>query len=84
MSLEYEPTSEPLHISEPHTLDQQVEIGIMLLVFFAGLSIDAGPELILKYWRIMVAQSTLEATQGQILSQSPTDAISKRWHLYGS
>ena len=28
--------------------------------------------------------STLEATQGQILSQSPTDATSGRWHLYGS
>jgi len=27
---------------------------------------------------------TLAATQGQILSQSPTDAISSRWHLYGS
>jgi len=26
----------------------------------------------------------LEATQGQILSQSPTDATSSRWHLYGS
>ena len=26
----------------------------MLLVFFAGLSIDAGPELIMKYWRIML------------------------------
>jgi len=28
--------------------------------------------------------STLEATQGQILSQSPTDATSGRWHLNGS
>jgi len=26
----------------------------------------------------------LEVTQGEILSQSPTDAISSRWHLYGS
>jgi len=29
-------------------------------------------------------QPTLEVTQGQILSQSPTDAASSRWHLYGS
>jgi len=28
--------------------------------------------------------STLEVTQGQILSQSPTDATSSRKHLYGS
>ena len=28
--------------------------------------------------------STLEATQGQILSQSPTDATQFWWHLYGS
>jgi len=28
--------------------------------------------------------STLEATQGQILSQSPTDASRFWWHLYGS
>ena len=28
--------------------------------------------------------TTLEVTQGQILSQSPTDATSSRWHLYGS
>jgi len=27
--------------------------------------------------------STLEATQGQILSQSPTDATRFWWHLYG-
>ena len=29
------------------------------------------------------ALATLEATQGQILSQSPTDATSRGWHLYG-
>ena len=28
--------------------------------------------------------STLEATQGQILIQSPTDATRFWWHLYGS
>ena len=28
--------------------------------------------------------TTLEATQGQILSQSPTDATRFWWHLYGS
>jgi len=28
--------------------------------------------------------TTLEATQGQISSQSPTDDTSSRWHLYGS
>ena len=28
--------------------------------------------------------STLELTQGQIVRQSPTDATSSRWHLYGS
>ena len=28
--------------------------------------------------------STLEATHGQILSQSPTDATRFWWHLYGS
>ena len=28
--------------------------------------------------------STLEATQGQILSQFPTDATQLWWHLYGS
>ena len=28
--------------------------------------------------------STLEVTQGQILSQSPTDATRFWWHLYGS
>jgi len=28
--------------------------------------------------------STLEATQGQILSQSPADATRFWWHLYGS
>jgi len=30
------------------------------------------------------ATSTLDATQGQILSQSPTDASGFWWHLYGS
>lgn len=35
-------------------VDALVEIGIMLLVFFAGLSVDAGPALIYKYWRIMI------------------------------
>ena len=29
-------------------------------------------------------ETTLEATQGPILSQSPTDAIRFWWHLYGS
>jgi len=29
-------------------------------------------------------QTTLEATQGQILNQSPTDATRFWWHLYGS
>ena len=29
-------------------------------------------------------QTTLEETQGQILSQSPTDATRFWWHLYGS
>jgi len=28
--------------------------------------------------------ATLEATQGQILSQSPTDATRLWWHVYGS
>ena len=28
--------------------------------------------------------TTLQATQGQILSQSPTDATRFWWHLYGS
>ena len=28
--------------------------------------------------------STLEATQGKILSQSPTDATRFWWHLFGS
>ena len=28
------------------------------------------------------ADATLEATQGQILGQSPTDATSSKWHLY--
>jgi len=28
--------------------------------------------------------ATLEATQGQILSQSPTDATRFWWHMYGS
>ena len=33
----------------------------------------------------MVSRTTiLEATQGQISSQSPTDATSSRWYLYGS
>jgi len=32
-------------------------------------------------WRFY---TTLEATQGQILSQSPTDATRFWWHLYGS
>ena len=30
------------------------------------------------------AGTTLEATQGQILSQSPTDATRFWWRLYGS
>jgi len=30
------------------------------------------------------AHPTLEATQGQILSQSPTDATRFWWHLYGA
>ena len=29
-------------------------------------------------------KSTLETTQGQILSQAPTDATRFWWHLYGS
>jgi len=32
----------------------------------------------------LVCMSTLEVTQGQISSQSPTDATRCWWHLYGS
>ena len=32
-------------------------------------------------WQV---QATLEATQGQILSQSPTEATSGRWYLNGN
>ena len=31
-----------------------------------------------------LSRSTLEETQGQILSQSPTDATRFWWHFYGS
>jgi len=40
----------------------------------------ANTDLAIMSWE----HPTLEATQGQILSQSPTDATSSRWHLYGS
>jgi len=30
------------------------------------------------------SHTTLEATQGQILNQPPTDATRFLWHLYGS
>jgi len=32
---------------------------------------------------MLVGFATLEATQGQIVSQSPTDATRFWWHLYG-
>jgi CPA2 family monovalent cation:H+ antiporter-2 len=35
-------------------VDALVEMGIMLLLFFAGLSIDAGPELLKKYYRLIL------------------------------
>ena len=34
--------------------------------------------------RAFVSVPTLEATQGHISSQSPTDATRSWWHLYGS
>ena len=47
------------------------------LVHLGGI----GPVAIVTPRRIM---ATLEATQGQISSQSPTDATSSRGQLYGS
>ena len=40
--------------------------------------------LALDRWKALVTLLTLKATQGQILSQSSTDATSGRWHLNGS
>jgi len=34
--------------------------------------------------QLVFVVATLEVTQGQILSQSPTDATRFWWHLYGS
>ena len=54
------------------------------------LNVSPGPKLLATpsertpgTWRVSPVQPTMEATQGQILSQSPTDATSSRWHLYG-
>ena len=44
---------------------------------------DGGHDHMLNMLKVP-PRPTLEVTQGQILSQSPTDATRFWWHLYGS
>ena len=46
-----------------------------------GLEIGEGVWAMARY---LYTYTTLESSPWQILSQSPTDATSSRWHLYGS
>jgi len=69
--------SQPLD-SRSAALVQLAPLGDMGEDAALGLSDLNAALTLLQVW------ATLEATQGQILSQSPTDATSGRWHLNGS
>jgi len=48
-------------------------------------TVDKTRRTLAGIWRNKVGEPvSLEATQGQILTQSPTDATRFWWHLYGS
>ena len=66
---------------------QTEEIGdaTNLVVVLAGTLCEKAEELLRQGLHTAdVIAGYPPCTRGQILSQSPTDAASSRWHLYGS